>query len=65
MKKKIIKAIQLFVVVYLGTFSIWLMLIGACMGQRDISGYEIDCGDNSFTRIVKVTHYPLINLLKR
>jgi amino acid permease len=65
-KRDIKRAIQIFAIIYLGTFSMWLLMVGACMGQRNIEGYaDVDCGDNSFTRMIQVTHKPLINLLKK
>jgi hypothetical protein len=64
--KQIIKGMQIATILYLGIFCLWLLMMGACMGQTNIEGYEdINCGDNEMTRMVKVTHKPLISLLNR
>jgi hypothetical protein len=62
---KILVNIILFVVViYLGMFMLWLLLGASCIQYTDQHGWNNnECRDNSMSRVMWITHAPLIKLL--
>ncbi len=57
--KSVSKILYYAFALYIGIFGIWIMLAVACASGQDRRG----CGDDALSRVIRVTHAPLIKIL--
>ncbi len=65
---KFAKALLNFIIValtiYIGIFALWFLLEVSCLQYSDKMGWtDNECGQDSLSQIIFVTHSPLIRLL--
>ena len=51
------------VAVYLLIFAVWILMSLACIQYEDMHGQGY-CGNDYFSKVVRRTHGPIINLIK-
>lgn len=56
--KCLMTAAGYFIAIYFAIFALWFLMMYGCVSER-----RNGCEDNSLTRLIQVTHAPLINFL--
>ena len=62
--KALLSFVLILLTVYLGVFFVWLILTVGCVQYVDQYGWlNAECGQDLMTKVIRITHAPLIALL--
>ncbi len=48
---------------YLGMLLFWLFMMAGCFDYARTAEFEVNCADNELTKVMKVTHWPLVQII--